>query len=78
MDLIKVAKSYIFKLKKHFKNREFREKIKKEKSKKYLYSKSNRKVSFFDVYKNKKRTFTNVLVVISNNSKKYKYQFLIT
>ena len=78
MDLIKVAKSYIFKLKKYFKNREFREKIKKEKSKKYLYSKSNRKVSFFDVYKNKKRTFTNVLVVISNNSKKYKYQFLIT
>lgn len=78
MDLIKEAKTLVFKFKKHFKNKKFREHIKKEKSKKYLFSKNNKKMSFFDIYKNKKRSFTSVLAVVWSNSKKYKYQFLIT
>jgi hypothetical protein len=55
MDLIKIAKKYILNLKKFFKNKKFRDEVKKEKSKKYLYSKNVSKISFFDFYRNKKR-----------------------
>ena len=77
MDLIKLTKKHILNLKKFFKNKKFREEVRNEKSKKYLYSKNVSKISFFDFYRNKKRWFSLIINSVWDKTKKYKFHFII-
>lgn len=77
MDLIKKIRNASLRFRKFFKNKKFREEIRKEKSKKYLFAKNTSKISFFDLYKNKKRWFSLIIKSVWENWKKYKIQFVL-
>ncbi len=78
MDLIKKINSDLNKIKKFFKNKKFKSDIKREKSKKYLYNKTESKISFFDLYKNKKRWFSLLISTLWDKTRKLKVHFFVT
>ncbi|MDD2487068.1 MAG: hypothetical protein PHS92_01765 [Candidatus Gracilibacteria bacterium] len=78
MDLIRKIKNTVFNFQKFLKNKKFREEVKNEKSKKYLFAKNNSKVSFFDFYKNKKRGFSQIFKTVGDKGKKFRVHFILT
>ncbi|MBP8017006.1 FtsQ-type POTRA domain-containing protein, partial [Candidatus Gracilibacteria bacterium] len=75
MDFVKNIKNFYNKFKKYFENRKFRERIKKEKSQKYLFVVPEKKRKIFCFIKNKK-FFSNFTVTVGDNVKNYRYYYL--
>lgn len=73
MDLIRKTKNWTYRIKKYFKNRNYAEKVKKEKERKYLFNapKNTNKRKIFDVFLNKKN-FSKILSVSKDNYQNYK------